>query len=137
MQNLSQILKYARIANAFFGEDKISLEVITPEKIYELVIEYNEDHDHDKVQKPLNITIHEIGDTIEVIEDKIRRFFEALDRACSNINALVNIDMIKEHLLYLEEWGDKFEAILINGLKIEVSKDGEYVAIKSLHNPES
>ena len=136
MQDITQILKCARIRSVFLGEDKISLEVMTPDKIYELVIEYNEEREKDPVQKPLSVTMHEIGDTKEIIEDKIRRFYEALDRACGNMDALVNIDMINQHLLYLEEWGDKFEAILINGLKIEVAKDGEYISIRSLHNPE-
>ena len=136
MQDLTQILQNARIRSVFLGEDKISLEILTPEKVYELVIEYNEEREKDPIQKPLSVALNEIGDTKEVIEDKVQRFLEALDRACGNVNALVNMDMLLQHLLYLEEWGDKWYAVLINGLTVEVAKDGEYVAIKSLHNPE-
>jgi len=136
MQDPIQVLKYAKIKDVFLNEDKVALEVINNGRRYEVVIEYNEEREKDPVQKPLNISINDLGEIKELMENKVQRFLNALDRALERADALINADMLLQHLLYLEEWEDKWYAILINGLTVEVAKDGEYVAIKSLHNPE-
>jgi len=136
MQDITQILKYAKIKDVFLNEDKVALVVVQDGRKYEVVIEYNEEHEKDPVQKPLNISINDLGEIKELMEDKVQRFLNALDRALERADALITADMLMQYLLYLEEWEDRWYAILVNGLVIEVAKDGEYIAIKSLHNPE-
>ena len=136
MQNLSQILKYAKVKDVFLDEDRIALVVVQDGRKYEVVIEYNEEHEKDPVQKPLNISINDLGEVEELKKDKVQRFLEALDRALERADALVNGDMLMQYLLYLEEWEERWYAILVNGLVVEVDKAGDYIRIHSLHNPE-
>lgn len=130
--HITHVLKNARIQDVFYSDEKIALKLRKDNKVYELVIEHNEEAEKDPVQKPLTIMINEL----EEVKTGVNIYLSALERLeeLSKTTLFIDIEYIRNHAILAEDWGNRYYILLRNGLELIVHKEEESIVVKSIHS---